>query len=257
MSRKTRYNPRTRRHEQLVGQKWKPIEEEPVSKRTVAAAAATIISGTTSSFVVAGTGGGVPGPEGPEGPEGPPGPPGRDGAAGAAGAAGAVGPPGPPGPPGEDGEPGPPGPKGDTGATGPAGAGSGNTGTATLNFGAFPGGSFAEVAVTGQAGIVAGSIVRAWMRPATTADHTADEHLVEPIRIEAGNIVAATGFTIYGLNANMINEPPQPKAPTFAYGNWGYRALVPGHSPTDKNTPGSVSRGPRVWGTWSVQWTWS
>lgn len=76
------------------------------------------------------------------------------------------------------------------------------TGTATLDFGAFPGKSDTSVAVTGQTTIAAGSLVEAWIRPVATADHSADEHLVEPPRLVAGNIVAATGFTIYGICPN-------------------------------------------------------
>jgi hypothetical protein len=74
------------------------------------------------------------------------------------------------------------------------------TGTADLDFGAFPGKSDASVAVTGQAAIVAGSLVEAWIRPVDTADHLADEHIVDPPRVVAANIVAGTGFTIYGWN---------------------------------------------------------
>jgi len=55
------------------------------------------------------------------------------------------------------------------------------TGTTTIDFGAFPGATDATVAVTGQAAIVAGSLVEAWIRPVATADHTADEHRVEEI----------------------------------------------------------------------------
>lgn len=73
------------------------------------------------------------------------------------------------------------------------------TGTATLDFGAFPGACEASVDVTGQAAIVAGSLVEAWIRPVATADHSADEHRLEQLQIMAGNIVDATGFTIYGL----------------------------------------------------------
>ena len=54
----------------------------------------------------------------------------------------------------------------------------GAQGTAVLDFGAFPGKSDASVAVTGQAAIVAGSLVEAWIRPVDTADHTADEHML-------------------------------------------------------------------------------
>ena len=79
----------------------------------------------------------------------------------------------------------------------------GAQGTATLNFGAMPGSVDTSVAVTGQGSILAGSLVEAWILPATTADHSADEHVVEPIQVTAGNIVAGVGFTIYGVMPDM------------------------------------------------------
>lgn len=79
----------------------------------------------------------------------------------------------------------------------------GATGTADLDFGAFPGVSDASLAVTGQAGIVAGSLVEAWIRPVDTADHTADEHKIEQLDVIAGDIVAGTGFTITGVARNF------------------------------------------------------
>ena len=98
------------------------------------------------------------------------------------------------------------------------------SGTTTVDFGAFPGASDTSVAVTGQAGIVAGSIVGAWLRPVATADHSVDEHVVETLRVEAGNIVAGTGFTIYAVNTNQISDP----------------------------------RGsPRLYGLWTVAWAWT
>jgi hypothetical protein len=51
------------------------------------------------------------------------------------------------------------------------------------------------------------------MRLEATADHTADEHFVEPIEIQAGNIIAGTGFTIYGINRTPIGD-------TLIYGQW-------------------------------------
>ena len=71
------------------------------------------------------------------------------------------------------------------------------TGTATLDFGATSAVA-ANVTVTGQAGIVSGSRVEAFVRLVATADHSADEARIENLKITAGNIVAATGFTIYG-----------------------------------------------------------
>lgn len=86
----------------------------------------------------------------------------------------------------------------------------GASGTTTIDFGAFPGKSDASVAVVGQAGIVAGSLVEAWPRPVDTADHKADEHLLHQIEVTAGNIVAGTGFTIYGVSNDK----------TRSYGVW-------------------------------------
>lgn len=76
------------------------------------------------------------------------------------------------------------------------------SGVATLDFGAFPGKTDASVAVTGQTGILAGSAIEAWLQPAATPDHTADEHWIEEIQVMAGNIVAGTGLTIYGRTTN-------------------------------------------------------
>lgn len=79
------------------------------------------------------------------------------------------------------------------------------TGTATLDFGTFPGKSDTSVVVTGQTGIVSGSLVDAWIRPAATSDHSADEHFVEEIDVYAGNIVGGTGFTIYGISRSLYD----------------------------------------------------
>lgn len=156
---------------------------------------------------------GMPGLDGTDGDDGwsIPGPAGADGAAGTPGAAGAAGPMGMPGLDGYDGDDGWPGPAGATGPQGAPGAGgSGSSGTATLNFGAFPGASDTSVAVTGQAAIVAGSTIRVQLRPEATADHTADEYIVDGPEVLAGNIVAATGFTIYGITKDKLRK----------YGSW-------------------------------------
>lgn len=82
----------------------------------------------------------------------------------------------------------------------------GASGITTINFGAFPGGHDASVAISGQAGILSESLVEAWIMPVATSDHSADEHMVEPIKIIAGNISPGVGFTIYGFNANPVIE---------------------------------------------------
>lgn len=73
-------------------------------------------------------------------------------------------------------------------------------GTATINFGAFPGSSEASVTVTGQGGISATSKAEAYfMADDTTADHTAADHRYAAafIGLTCGTPTAATGFTIY------------------------------------------------------------
>jgi hypothetical protein len=111
----------------------------------------------------------------------------------------------------------------------------GSTGTTTVDFGSFPGTQDTSVAVTGQTGIVSGSLVEAWIRPVATSDHTADEHIIEPIKVIAGNISAGVGFTIYALNANVLTELEDQTNP--AYGRIG--KLQP------------------IYGQWTVSWVWN
>lgn len=97
----------------------------------------------------------------------------------------------------------------------------GAQGTTTVDFGAFPGSSHVKVTITGQAAIVAGSLVEAWIRPVATADHSADEHMVETIKVVANNIVASTGFDIDAFNTSQLNEPaPFGGKGTRLYGLW-------------------------------------
>lgn len=107
---------------------------------------------------------------------------------------------------------------------GPTAGSGGAQGTTLIDFGAFPGGYDANVVVTGQASIVSGSFVQAFLIPVATVDHSADEHLVEAIDILAGNIVAGTGFTIYAVNRQGGTGAPD---------------------------------SPRVYGKWTVAWKWS
>lgn len=85
------------------------------------------------------------------------------------------------------------------------------TGTALLDFGAFPGATDALLNIIGQNAILAGSNVEAWLFPAQTADHSIEEHQVDGPFVMAGNVVAGVGFTIYG-SARGAND--------FAYGKW-------------------------------------
>lgn len=84
----------------------------------------------------------------------------------------------------------------------------GATGTTTLDFGTFPGGpsTYTDVAT---AGVVATSLIEAWVMPIATADHTAEDHIVEGIEVKAiyfsdGNI------RIYGYNRIDLMPPHEP-----------------------------------------------
>jgi hypothetical protein len=74
------------------------------------------------------------------------------------------------------------------------------TGTATVSFGAAPGGNTASVVITGQAAILAGSLIESWLMYSTSADHNETEHLVVPMQLRCGTIVPGTGFTIYAMS---------------------------------------------------------
>lgn len=94
----------------------------------------------------------------------------------------------------------------------------GASGTATLDFGAFPGAPDASVSVTGQSGIVANSLVEAWIMPKTTADHSADEQMLEPVKVfaDASSIVQGTGFSIRGF----YQDPGYGRDTPRAYGQF-------------------------------------
>jgi len=112
------------------------------------------------------------------------------------------------------------------------------TGQGLLDFGAFPGGSDAQLVVTGQAGILAGSIVRAFLMPAQTADHSADEHWVDGPVVMAGNIVPGQGFTIYG---NTRFQMP------------ALDGVNPALGPGSANGNGGNAM---TYGKWTVGWAW-
>jgi hypothetical protein len=112
------------------------------------------------------------------------------------------------------------------------------SGTGLLDFGAFPGSTDAQLVITGQAAIVAGSVVEAFLLPAVTADHSIDDHWIDSPSIMAGNIVPGIGFTIYGV------------CPTEIGGVDGVNPAL---------GPGSISGAagmPRLFGKYNVGWRW-
>ena len=125
----------------------------------------------------------------------------------------------------------------------------GAQGTATLNFGAFPGASDASVVVTGQASIVSGSLVEAWLRPEATADHTADEHMVETLKVFAHSIVAGTGFTISGFNTSEIIE----RSNDLGF----FQSAAIGRDRLGGDGTLNHNRGTLIYGQWIVAWAWN
>lgn len=80
-------------------------------------------------------------------------------------------------------------------------------GTAIVDFGGWPGNSIAPIVVTGQAGILAGSNVQAFvMADDTTADHTANDHRYAALLLglSCGAVVPGTGFTIFATCADLM-----------------------------------------------------
>lgn len=81
------------------------------------------------------------------------------------------------------------------------------TGTATIDFGAFPGSNEASIAVTGQTTISATSKCEAFiMGDDTTSDHTASDHkyLAALVGLSCGTPTLATGFTIYARSTEKL-----------------------------------------------------
>lgn len=124
------------------------------------------------------------------------------------------------------------------------------TGTAILDFGAFPGGSDASVTVIGQASILAGSLVEAWIWPVATADHTADEHMVETFKVFAHTVVAGVGFTISGFNTSELFEGLVP-------GGQGRAATTAIGAPSLDIKDRIGGRGTRIYGQWTIAWAWA
>jgi hypothetical protein len=111
----------------------------------------------------------------------------------------------------------------------------GAQGTTTVNFGAFPGTADTSVAITGLTTILAGSLVEAWIIPTATADHSADEHWVDPPRVVAGNVVAGVGFTIYATARETTANPA---------------TIANGRRQENTNTDA-------LYGQWTVSWVWN
>lgn len=98
------------------------------------------------------------------------------------------------------------------------GGGAGATsGSALIDFGSFPGSAFAQTLVVAVDAADPLAVVDVWILPAATADHSIDEHVVDPPMVSgyadgAGNVVI-TGIPRFGLTSPI---PPDP----MPYGKW-------------------------------------
>lgn len=72
-----------------------------------------------------------------------------------------------------------------------------NTGTAIIDFGAWPGAPDTSIDIIDQGNILAESYVVANLMAVTTVDHDVDEVWVDPPIITVGSVIQGTGFTIY------------------------------------------------------------
>lgn len=80
-------------------------------------------------------------------------------------------------------------------------------GTATIDFGVFPGSNEASITVTGQTAILATSKAEAYvMGDDTTSDHTANDHryFASLMGLTCGNLSTGTGFTIYARSTEKL-----------------------------------------------------
>lgn len=82
----------------------------------------------------------------------------------------------------------------------------GAQGTATIDFGAFPGSNEATVTVTGQGTIASDSAAEAWIMAEATSDHTAKDHTFAAllIALTCGTVVPGTGFTINATSPEKL-----------------------------------------------------
>jgi hypothetical protein len=106
------------------------------------------------------------------------------------------------------------------------------SGSTTVDFGAFPGGNIASTTITFSDVYAPNAIIDAWVLPAATADHTADEHVVDPPLVTVTNNGDGT-ITINALPSGRDpfvpalipfgganSQMPIPQAQVMPYGKW-------------------------------------
>lgn len=115
------------------------------------------------------------------------------------------------------------------------------SGTALLDFGAFPGSPQASLVVASPNILNPLAQIDAWVLPAATADHTSDEHLIDPPRVAAINTTPGTSFTLYAFPSGR-DLPVPPGTP---FGN-----------PANSQMPVAQQQLMPV-GKWNVAWAFS
>jgi hypothetical protein len=80
------------------------------------------------------------------------------------------------------------------------------TGTATIDFGAYPGSNEASVVISGQTTISATSAAEAYFMAETSGAHTPSDHSYVALfaALTCGIPTAATGFTIYATSEHKL-----------------------------------------------------
>lgn len=142
------------------------------------------------------------------------------------------------------------------GASGANGANGGGTvlgsGTSQVDFGV--GSLHTTLAVTGQAAILASSLVFCWIKPEATVEHTADEHIAELIQVLASNVVAGVGFTIHAqATREIISIVPEKQNVRFL-GAGAYRGPGQAARGSIPNLGGKLSL---LTGRFSVGWIYT
>jgi hypothetical protein len=90
-------------------------------------------------------------------------------------------------------------------------------GVTTVDFGAFPGGDFASITLTAADAFNPNAILMAQVAPIATADHSADEHLVDPPLV--GAVSNSDGTITVSAVGNAYQNSPLPPDP-MPYGKW-------------------------------------
>lgn len=124
-------------------------------------------------------------------------------------------------------------------------------GVIEIDFGAFPGQSDVSVLVP-ETGVSdhPTSLAEVWLVAVATADHTADEHIMESIQARAGPCVAGVGFMAYAFNISQIHAGLVP-------GGEGRAATATVGAQSNDGMPRIGGLGTRIWGKWTLAWAWS